>query len=181
MSTVELKALRAFTLIELLVVMAIIGLLSSVVLASLNTARGKGTDAAIQEEVGQLRTLIELDASENAGSYANTQYDAWISYSTTCSIFTAGNYASREQQLCQALLKNAGSCNFASYQGLCVLIGNAQLPSGTFIPTKYSINVYLPGMSARTGVATWFCAGSSGATSYMTTSGFTDPGCYYNP
>jgi type IV pilus assembly protein PilA len=45
---------KGFTLIELLVVVAIIGLLSSVVLASLNTARMKAEDA---RRIGDLRGL----------------------------------------------------------------------------------------------------------------------------
>lgn len=51
---------KGFTLIELLVVIAIIGILSSVVLASLNTARGKGADAAIKSNLNNTRSQAEL-------------------------------------------------------------------------------------------------------------------------
>ena len=61
-------SLRAFTLIELLVVIAIIALLSSVVLASLNTARAKARDAERRSDLEQLSTALELKYSDT-GSY----------------------------------------------------------------------------------------------------------------
>ena len=56
---------RGFTLIELLVVIAIIGLLSSVVLASLNTARAKARDARRLSDMRQFSIALQLYFDDN--------------------------------------------------------------------------------------------------------------------
>ena len=65
----SLTVSAGFTLIELLVVIAIIGILSAVVLASLNTARDKGSDAAIMSDMDSIRTQAQLYYGENSDSY----------------------------------------------------------------------------------------------------------------
>lgn len=73
---------RAFTLIELLVVIAIIGVLSSVILASLNTARGRARDAKRESDLHSVQTALELYYSANnsyplAISNWNTECSGW--------------------------------------------------------------------------------------------------------
>ncbi len=62
---------RGFTLIELLVVIAIIGILASVVLASLNSARDRGEDAAIRSNLNNARAQAELYYDGNGREYTD--------------------------------------------------------------------------------------------------------------
>jgi len=77
MSKNSKEASRGFTLIELLVVIAIIGILSSVVLASLNTARKKGRDARRISDLKQIQLALELyyDSSDDGSYPAGTMED----------------------------------------------------------------------------------------------------------
>ena len=59
---------RGFTLIELLVVISIIGLLSSIVLSSLNSARIKAQDAVRKQNIVQIQKALELYYDAN-GQY----------------------------------------------------------------------------------------------------------------
>lgn len=67
-----MRTKRGFTLIELLVVIAIIGILSSVVMASLNSARTKARDAKRVADLKQVKTALEMYSDSNSQQYPAT-------------------------------------------------------------------------------------------------------------
>jgi prepilin-type N-terminal cleavage/methylation domain-containing protein len=69
---------RGFTLIELLVVIAIIGILASVVLASLNSARDRGADASITSTINNVRAqaAIYFEDNNNYDDFCDTLTNA---------------------------------------------------------------------------------------------------------
>lgn len=87
------KKYRGFTLIELLVVIAIIGILASIVLVSLTTARSRAYDAEIKSELAQMRAGAELYYMDMGGTYTNFNNNAAFTAlkPPTCSS-TTGNY-----------------------------------------------------------------------------------------
>ncbi len=78
---------RGFTLIELLVVIAIIGILSSVILTSLNSARAKANDSRRFSDLREVQKALENYASSNNGVYPSTG-SAWNTQCTYAGMTT---------------------------------------------------------------------------------------------
>ncbi|MFA6076751.1 MAG: type II secretion system protein [Candidatus Paceibacterota bacterium] len=75
------KSKKGFTLIELLVVVAIISLLSSIVMASLNSARAKARDAQKKTELRQMATALEMYFDKN-NTYPPNKQPCCVYFST---------------------------------------------------------------------------------------------------
>lgn len=131
---------KGFTLIELLVVIAIIGILSSIVLGSLSSARTKSEDSAIQATLANMRAQAEL-------YYANyNEYSTAAGCATAASIFASATSTGSLKNLVDGLSTRAGAGNFG-----CVANG-----------TNWVVAAKLKGTGAH-------CVDSTGASRASTT------------
>lgn len=129
MSIKKLKSLtRGFTLIELLVVISIIGMLSSVVLVSLNSARDKGQVAASKRFSTHSRTalydnrLLYIDFDENGTSIQGKLVGS-ATLNLEAAVVADADLHSRGYQL------NVGSANSPALTVNNSLIGSAYFSS----------------------------------------------------
>lgn len=68
---------KGFTLIELLVVISLIGILSTLILANLNSARERSRDAQRKSDLRNIQTALRLYYNDAGGYPTNAQLPAW--------------------------------------------------------------------------------------------------------
>jgi prepilin-type N-terminal cleavage/methylation domain-containing protein len=165
---------KGFTLIELLVVIAIIGILASVILASLNASRTKAKDAAIISEMKQFEILLNLEYNES-GSYAKLQTTNFyfVTSSTACDTAfpappTGSVYYDKARQICSSIVANVPPANGGTTGFFADTVSNQD--------NKYSIMAVLNNGPHST---TYYCLGSSGTSFDPGTLNST--GCWQRP
>ncbi|KND47028.1 MAG: putative Type IV pilus pilin [Parcubacteria bacterium C7867-004] len=114
---------KGFTLIELLVVIAIIGILSSVVLASLNTARTKATDSSIKSNLNGLRSQADIFYDTRNYSYAGGT--GVVSTAATCLASAFTNTATNYTLMGDSVFFAGMSAARTASGGLCYYLNNA--------------------------------------------------------
>ena len=167
------KTGAGFTLIELLVVISIIGLLASVIMVSLNSARTKARDTARKAALRQLKTALELYYNANdsypvtGGPYLSSEPGTEYTYSSNWIPGLAPTYVARLPQDPLGTLSTIPGCTtslrqylYKSDDGSSYKLMAFCSPEGPIVPTDAFYDTARPGRgwmicSGEPSCSTW--------------------------
>ncbi|MFH1200873.1 MAG: type II secretion system protein [bacterium] len=127
-----LKKEKGFTLIELLVVVAIVGILASITLGYLGSARKKGDDTAVKSNLATMRSVGELFFLDNNNSYLPAGGSTFNI--ATCPIYDAAgtNMLSKDKviasSIAEAIFRGKDSACYNSDSVWAVAVGLKLVP-----------------------------------------------------
>ena len=141
---------KGFTLIELLVVIAIIGLLSTLAIVALNSARQKARDAKRVADIKQIMTVLEIYYNDNleypadvvsGGSIGTTTDVIYMTRVPTAPTPVDGNCRDAENTY-RYIREEPSGDSYELYYCLGAETGN--IPAGVQIATPGAIYINIP-------------------------------------
>ncbi len=162
----NLEENRRFTLIELLVVVAIMGILASILLPSLQQARQKGFQAVCTSNQKQIGVLLNLYSDDNNGNYPiyGTTYEDTVSWNDLLA-----DYDGRDLTFAE---KKQGHFNTDDYDGIDAYSCPASIQHRPGqVLSSYTLNSSFANNdashpNATRGVAGWKTSNSAPETNY---------------
>ena len=145
------KYKQGFTLIELLVVIAIVGILSTIVLSSLSSARIKGQGTSIKVQLSNMRSQAELFYSSSGNNYGNYLVSGTCSTAVTTNIFGSASTGTLKP-----LLTGVNSIQALSSTNSRCAVGNTGESAGT--GSSWALGIQDPSNTAN-----FFCVDGFGA------------------
>ncbi|MFA5013124.1 MAG: type II secretion system protein [Candidatus Paceibacterota bacterium] len=108
----NLKSKKGFTLIELLVVIAIIGILSALIIVSMQNASKSGKDARIKSEMDQLRSTAEIYKMTTGSGTSYGTAGSGVQNAAGTVNFTAQSYTEGDQLYDDIISTGVGGTSF---------------------------------------------------------------------
>ena len=136
---------KGFTLIELLVVIAIIGILATVVIGSVSSARAKGANAAVKSNLSNSRAVAEIF------------YDSNNTYAGVCTAPASGGTQTANSSALAAIKITSTSPSVTSQNS-----GTATPTASTAVCVE-SADGYVVAAPLKSPTGAMYCVDSNGA------------------
>ena len=150
------KYKKGFTLIEILVVIAIIGILSSIILVALSSARVKATDVRVISGIRDLRTQFEAVLSGGNYNSAFTITNGTVSLSSSDGFQALSNEVTNNTSSNAAVYGSGQGTVSGNTKILIVVENGTAIPSGS----SFSAPVKTYALYGKLSTGKYYCVDS---------------------